>query len=702
MKRNSRYLLTLLLLFSLFFLVSCLPSTYDSTKGTIKGRIMVPSSPTKDITGWVHLPNAMVTLIDSEGNTHTVNTNSNGYYTIFEITPGTNYVLTATGEVAGNTVILKDFVPQVEAGKNYDAGTADCESTALALVVEALLNEGIIPEDIDPEQIRNTDNFLNLVSQVCLLLEQNGDVTSDSFINSQVEEVVEEILPSVAPSPSSTSPNSSPYIPGSNANLSSLTVSESTLIPDFNTDTIDYTVTVAYSVDSITFTPTAIDNKATITVNGSSVTSGSTSSPISLNIGDNPITIIVTAEDGITQKAYTVIVNRSSPSSNANLSKLDIKYISGVVSERNIKDPIYPAFDFDTDSYILHLVGTEDDIEIVPTVEDTSASAVVLYNGGLCVYFIQVTAEDRTTQNNYAIQAYFYDSINAALEGNSTLTDGHMVTVVPGTYQEEFTIDFPDKAIRLQSIDPEDNIVRKNTIIQGDGATYRVFSFDELSNLGSGTNLTGFTIQKGYASDNGGGGIAIYQSSPTITYNTISENNSYNGGGIYIGDHSLATITNNTISGNGCKNRGGGISIYSSSPIVTDNTVSGNTGEQGGGISIYSSLPTITNNTISGNKCADDGGGIYITTSSSPDIKSNTISENGCGDKGSGIYIAGTTSSPAIGGSDEKDTKNFNTICGNIINNPDPDSPDQVYPNKYPFNYICDSCDKPPCCDHCQ
>jgi len=136
MKRNSRYLLTLLLLFSLFFLASCLPSTYDSTKGTIKGRIMFPSSPTKDITGWVHLPNAIVTLIDSEGNTHTVNTNSNGYYTIFNVAPGINYILTATGEVAGNTVILKDFVPQVEAEKTYDADTADCESTALALVAE--------------------------------------------------------------------------------------------------------------------------------------------------------------------------------------------------------------------------------------------------------------------------------------------------------------------------------------------------------------------------------------------------------------------------------------------------------------------------------------------------------------------------------------------------------------------------------------
>ena len=239
MKRNSKYLLPLLLIFSLFFLVGCLSPFFNPIQGVIKGRIMVPSSSAKDITGWVPLPNAVVTLTDSEGYTHTVNTNSNGYYTIFNVAPGTNYILTATGEVEGKIVILKDFIPQVEAGKTYDAGTADCESTALTLVIEALLAEGLAPEDIDPEQIQSIDNFLNLVSQVNLVLEQNGDVTSNPTINSQIEDIIEEILPSETPPP----PSPSPIL-----------------------------------------------------------------------------------------------------SSNANLSKLDIKYIGGVVSERSIQDPIYPAF----------------------------------------------------------------------------------------------------------------------------------------------------------------------------------------------------------------------------------------------------------------------------------------------------------------------------------------------------------------------
>jgi hypothetical protein len=661
MKRNSKDLLPLLLIFSLFFLVSCISPFFNPIQGAIKGRIMLPSSSAKDITGWVPLPNAVVTLTDSEGKTHTVNTNSNGYYTIFNVAPGTNYILTATGEVEGNMVILKDFIPQVEAGKTYDAGTADCESTALALVAEALLAEGLIPEDIDPEQIQSTDNFPNLVSQVCLLLEQNGDVTSNPTVNSQIEDVIGEILPSETPPPPSPSP-----ILSNNANLSNLLVSTGTLNPAFSPTITSYTVIVAYSVDTITFTPTAAHDKATITVKGESVASGQPSVPISLSVGDNSIPIIVTAEDSTT-KTYTVIVNRNSPpSNNANLSKLDIKYIGGVVSERNIEDPIYPIFDSTIISYILHLVGTEDDIEIVPTVEDPSANAIVLYNAGLCVYFIHVTAEDGITQNNYAIQAYFYDSIKAALEGNSNLISEHIVTVVPGTYQEGDTINFPDKAIRLQSIDPGDDTVRDATIIDGAG-TYRVFSFNTLYNLGSGTNLTGFTIQNGYTSD--GGGIYINNTSPSIIDNTILGNICTNlGGGIYItGTNSnLTTIVNNTISEN-ISNRGGGIYINNSSPIITSNE-------------------------ISGNGCTNRGGGIYINNSS-PIITSNEISGNGCTNRGGGIYIAGTTSSPIIGGSDDSDK---NTICGNDVNGISTKD-NQVYPNNYDSihinNYICASCD---------
>jgi hypothetical protein len=96
------------------------------------------------------------------------------------------------------------------------------------------------------------------------------------------------------------------------ATLSALTVSNSSLSPAFDANTISYTVSVATSVTSYTVTPTVNQANATITVNGSAVTSGNASQSISLSVGSNTITIVVTAQNGTTTKTYTVTVTRAS------------------------------------------------------------------------------------------------------------------------------------------------------------------------------------------------------------------------------------------------------------------------------------------------------------------------------------------------------------------------------------------------------
>lgn len=97
----------------------------------------------------------------------------------------------------------------------------------------------------------------------------------------------------------------------SNANLSSLTLSAGTLTPSFASGTTSYTASVANTVSSITVTPTSADVNSVIRVNGTIVTSGSASSPISLNVGLNSITVLVTAQDGTTTKTYTIDVTRA-------------------------------------------------------------------------------------------------------------------------------------------------------------------------------------------------------------------------------------------------------------------------------------------------------------------------------------------------------------------------------------------------------
>ncbi|MFL5745261.1 MAG: cadherin-like beta sandwich domain-containing protein, partial [Niastella sp.] len=93
--------------------------------------------------------------------------------------------------------------------------------------------------------------------------------------------------------------------------LSGLAISTGTLTPAFSTSTTSYTATVANATSSITVTPTATDATATISVNGISVTSGATSASISLNVGLNTITTVVTAQDGTTTQTYTIDITRA-------------------------------------------------------------------------------------------------------------------------------------------------------------------------------------------------------------------------------------------------------------------------------------------------------------------------------------------------------------------------------------------------------
>ncbi|PYE61985.1 DNA-binding beta-propeller fold protein YncE, partial [Aneurinibacillus soli] len=101
----------------------------------------------------------------------------------------------------------------------------------------------------------------------------------------------------------------------SNADLSGLTLSSGTLSPVFASGTTTYTSSVANGVSSLIATANVYDSNATMTVNGAAVASGQASGAINLSVGSNPITIVVTAQNG-TSKTYTVTVTRAqAPSS---------------------------------------------------------------------------------------------------------------------------------------------------------------------------------------------------------------------------------------------------------------------------------------------------------------------------------------------------------------------------------------------------
>jgi hypothetical protein len=102
--------------------------------------------------------------------------------------------------------------------------------------------------------------------------------------------------------------------PSSNANLSGLSLGAGTLTPMFDPAVTAYSSDVPLATANVTVTPSSEDSAATLTVNGTAVVSGAHGAPLPLGEGANVIDIVVTAQDGITTRTYSVSVTRQSAS----------------------------------------------------------------------------------------------------------------------------------------------------------------------------------------------------------------------------------------------------------------------------------------------------------------------------------------------------------------------------------------------------
>lgn len=170
--------------------------------------------------------------------------------------------------------------------------------------------------------------------------------------------------------------------PSDNADLSSLTISEGTLTPVFNKDTLEYTATVDNAVTSVNIGAQEVDNTASFIGTGDK----------GLSIGVNEFDIVVTAEDG-TKKTYTINITRQSaePSNNADLSSLTIS-----------EGTLTPAFDKDTLNYTATVENAIASIDITAEEAYAAASSTGAGTKSLAVgtneFNIVVTAEDETVK----------------------------------------------------------------------------------------------------------------------------------------------------------------------------------------------------------------------------------------------------------------------------------------------------------------
>ncbi|MBU7319960.1 cadherin-like beta sandwich domain-containing protein [Paenibacillus oleatilyticus] len=164
--------------------------------------------------------------------------------------------------------------------------------------------------------------------------------------------------------------------PGTNAELSALTVSGNTLSPPFQPYLMGYVLAdVSYATREMTVTPTAADSAATVQLQVNdggftTVSSGLPSQPFALNVGGNRIQVKVVAEDGMTTNTYTMTVKRKN--NNAWLSGLDVA--PGTLNE---------PFAQDRQTYTMADVPyATSSLTVTPTLSDPNATVYVRANGG--------------------------------------------------------------------------------------------------------------------------------------------------------------------------------------------------------------------------------------------------------------------------------------------------------------------------------
>ena len=194
--------------------------------------------------------------------------------------------------------------------------------------------------------------------------------------------------------------------PSTDATLSGLTLSDVSF-GTFAAATTSYTASVANSVSETTVTPTVNDPGASYVIKLGGVTDAD--GTVALAVGENVITIEVTAEDGKTTSSYTVTVTRAEPetpvqeSSDATLSGLTLSGVS------------FGTFDSTTTSYTASVANGVSETTVTPTVNDSGASYIVKLGGvtdsdgtvalavGSNVITVEVTAEDDETARTYTV-----------------------------------------------------------------------------------------------------------------------------------------------------------------------------------------------------------------------------------------------------------------------------------------------------------
>ncbi|MDL2228120.1 cadherin-like beta sandwich domain-containing protein, partial [Odoribacter sp. OttesenSCG-928-L07] len=197
------------------------------------------------------------------------------------------------------------------------------------------------------------------------------------------------------------------YLPGESLSdddlLSDLTVSHGTLIPAFDGNITNYSVEVENNVTNIEIIATTNHPNASVAGDGNKI----------LAVGSNQFDIVVTAQNGISTKSYSISVYREA-SDDATLSNLAVN-----------QGELTPNFNPNTTSYTVNVLNNITNIEITGTANHINAQVVgngeKPLNVGANPFDIIVTAEDNITTLTYNVVVYreaIYYVLSSSVNGS--------------------------------------------------------------------------------------------------------------------------------------------------------------------------------------------------------------------------------------------------------------------------------------------
>ena len=234
--------------------------------------------------------------------------------------------------------------------------------------------------------------------------------------------------------------------------------------PAFNKDTTSYSANVAADVNSV--------NISFVTGDGSTVTGDGNKT---LSFGNNTFNVMVTAEDGVTKKTYTINIKKLS--NDVTTTGLTIK---NATNNQNIT--YTPTFNKDVLTY--EAIVANDVSKININLVKGSNNATVTGNGvknlviGDNTFTVVVTAEDGVTKKTYTINVTRSEIITS-VEFGHTISDGYIKTV---------SNVMPD--------DSDTTVLDLKNQLDNDNSKLEVWTADETTKLGDGDRVaTGMIVK---------------------------------------------------------------------------------------------------------------------------------------------------------------------------------------------------------------